>query len=66
MDWLDERRIPVLLVLTKIDKLKPMQRAKRIRELGRASTLPAHRIVATSAERGLGIDELWRAIDAQL
>ena len=32
--WLDERRIPALVALTKADKLAPMQRARRVRELG--------------------------------
>jgi GTP-binding protein len=52
--WLAERGVPSLVALTKCDKLKPMRRAERVRTLG---GLP------TSAETGMGIPELWAAID---
>jgi len=64
--WLAERGIPALLVLTKCDKLGPMRRAERVRELASAAGLPRDRVLATSAESGLGIAELWRAIEACL
>jgi GTP-binding protein len=63
--WLREREIPVILALTKSDKLKPMRRAARIAALRRRSDLPAERVVTTSAETSFGIEELWLAIDAQ-
>jgi hypothetical protein len=43
-----------------------MRRAARVRELTAAFELPPERVVATSATSGLGIDVLWRAIDADL
>ena len=61
--WLAERGIPVIVALTKADKHKPMRRKARVRALEQQIGLPRQRIVATSAEAGLGIDELWRAID---
>lgn len=64
--WLAERRIPVLVALTKCDKLKPGRRAARVRELVRAFELPAERVVATSAQSGLGIDTLWSALAREL
>ena len=64
--WLHERGIPVLLAITKIDKLKPMRRAARLRELKAAIDLPASHVIATSSEARIGLDELWRAIDATL
>ena len=64
--WLRERAVPVLLALTKVDKLKPMRRGRRVAEMRRDSDLPDDCIIATSAEKGLGIDVLWRAIDALL
>jgi len=64
--WLAERGIPSFVVFTKCDKLAPMQRARRVRELGRTLPLPADRVIATSAEKGLGIDTLWTALDAAL
>ena len=61
--WLRERDVPVLLALTKVDKLKPMQRAKRVKELRAAAGVSADCVVSTSAEKGYGIAELWNAID---
>jgi GTP-binding protein len=66
IDWLAERDVPVIVALTKSDKLKPMRRAERVRALRRAIALPAERAIATSAQTGAGIPELWRAIDALL
>lgn len=61
--WLGERRLPALVALTKSDKLKPMRRAQRVKVLRQAIGLPADQVIATSATGGLGIAELWRAID---
>jgi GTP-binding protein len=66
LDWLAERGVPAVVALTKADKLPPMRRAERARELARQLRLPAARVLVTSAEKGLGIAELWRAIDAHL
>jgi GTP-binding protein len=66
VEWLAERRIPTLLALTKVDKLKPMRRGERVRELRAAASLPAARVIPTSSEKGIGVSELWRAIDALL
>ena len=60
--WLAEQRIPVLVALTKCDKLSPGPRAARVRELTRALGLAPERVLATSVSRGLGVTELWRAI----
>jgi GTP-binding protein len=62
VEWLEERRVPVVLALTKCDKLKPMRRAARVKLLRGQLGLPAEHVVATSARTGLGIPELWRAI----
>ena len=64
--WLAERRIPALLALTKVDKLKPMRRAERVRRLRAQAGLAPEAVIATSAEQGLGIADLWRALDARL
>ena len=64
--WLAERRIPALVALTKADKLGLGLRAARARELAAQLGLARERVIVTSAERGLGIAELWRAIDAEL
>jgi GTP-binding protein len=61
--WLQDRDVPVLLALTKADKFKPMQRAKRVKALRSAANLPSAQVIVTSAEKGFGVDELWNAID---
>jgi GTP-binding protein len=62
--WLRERDISVLVALTKSDKLRPMQRAQRVRELRARTGLPAEHVVVVSAHTGDGVAELWKAIDA--
>jgi GTP-binding protein len=64
--WLAEREIPALVAFTKIDKLKPVKRAARLRALGSGFTVQADWMVPTSARTGGGIDELWRVIDTLL
>ena len=66
VDWLIEREIPVLLALTKTDKLKPMRRAQRVKVLKQAIGGPAAHVLPTSATTGAGIPELWTAIDERL
>ena len=61
--WLQDRDVPVLLALTKADKFKPMQRAKRVKALRSAANLPSAQVIVTSAEKGFGVNELWNAID---
>ncbi len=60
--WLAERGMPGVLVLTKIDKLAPMRRAQRVRELVDAAALPEGHVLATSAVTGAGVEDLWRAL----
>ena len=64
--WLRERDIPVVLAVTKADKLKPGKRAAAVAALRRDTDLHDDRIVVTSAEKGHGIDLLWEAIDSLL
>ena len=64
--WLDERGLPTLVVLTKIDKLKLMRRAARVRELKAQLADVDAAVLATSAQGGAGIPELWRALEALL
>ena len=66
LEWLAEREVPALLAITKIDKLKLGKRTQRLRALKQEAPLPAQRVIATSAERGDGIPDLWRAISALL
>jgi GTP-binding protein len=62
IQWLAEREVPVLVALTKCDKLKPMRRAARVEQLKAQLPLPPGQVIPTSAEKGFGIPDLWRAI----
>ena len=66
VDWLAERRIPVVLAITKGDKLATMQRAKRVAairaQLG-GRELP---VCVTSARLRDGLAELWKALANRL
>lgn len=66
VEWLHHRNIPVLLALTKLDKLKPGARARRLAELRGSLPVSAEQVTPTSARSGEGISELWRAVDALL
>ncbi len=60
--WLEERGVPSLLALTKLDKLAPARRAARAREIAESRGLPGARAGAASGASGEGIDALWRAL----
>jgi len=66
LEWLAEREVPALVALTKIDKLKPMRRAERVRKLKKSFDGPALDFVATSSQSGQGVEDLWRAIYRRL
>jgi GTP-binding protein len=61
--WLRERGVPVVLAITKCDKLKPQKRSAAIAALRRDTDLHDSHIIPTSAEKGTGIDELWSLLD---
>jgi GTP-binding protein len=60
--WLEQRKVPIVVALTKADKLP---KNKRMLEIAKAKkTLALKRDpFAVSAQTGDGVDELWRAID---
>ncbi len=66
LDWLDEREVAWQVVVTKVDKLKPMRRAKRLKALALQLERKGTKFVATSAQTRQGIDDLWRAIHQSL
>ncbi len=64
LELLDEARRPVLVVATKVDKLKQGERAKLSKGLRSALGLAADaEVVAVSAETGSGIKDLWEILD---
>ncbi len=62
LEWLAERDVPSMVVLTKTDKLKPMRRKARIAELKKSLGVPTEAIIPTSSQAGDGIELLWRQI----
>ncbi|MDJ0787882.1 MAG: ribosome biogenesis GTP-binding protein YihA/YsxC [Myxococcota bacterium] len=64
--WLAERSIPVLVALTKVDKLNQKQRAARLRALRGALPVQADWWIETSATKGRGLDLLWRRLEPLL
>lgn len=62
LDFLGELEIPTIVVLTKIDKLTPKQRAERVAEISGALGLDGEQVVPFSAVTGAGRDELAEAI----
>jgi GTP-binding protein len=63
--WLAQQEIPVVVALTKADKLPKNKRMLEIGKVKRALELKRDPI-AVSAQTGDGIDLLWRAIHKQL
>ena len=55
--------MPVLLALTKADKLGAAERARRVRSLSAQARVSEGRCIVTSSQTGEGVDALWRAID---
>jgi GTP-binding protein len=66
LDWLGERGVPAMMVLTKCDKLKPMRRKERVRKLRKSLETDPVEVLATSSQSGEGIDLLWKAIYRRL
>jgi len=60
--WLEQRKVPIVVALTKADKLP---KNKRMLEIAKAKkTLALKRDpFAVSAQTGDGVEDLWRAID---
>ncbi len=66
VEWLHARQVPVVLAVTKLDKLKRSQQGKRLGELREALPVQRDWIVPTSAKSGEGIEDLWKTIDSLL
>ena len=58
-EWLRTHGVEPLIVATKVDKLSRAERTRNLRELERMCGMPA---LPVSAERGEGMDELWKTI----
>jgi GTP-binding protein len=66
LDFLSELGVPTIVVLTKIDKLTPTQRARRVPEVSQVLGLETDQVVPFSAVTGEGRNELAEAIEELL
>ena len=62
LDFLAELETPTVVVLTKIDKLKPRVTEERVIAIGKTLGLDAEQMIPFSAETGAGRDELAAAL----
>jgi GTP-binding protein len=61
--WLAALGVEPLIVATKVDKLSRAERTRNLRDIERAFGKPA---LPVSAERGEGMDELWKTIASKV
>lgn len=66
LDWFAQRHIPVLVVLTKLDKLTNREVRERTAALEKAFALSRAQIFATSATKRLGADAVLDALENYL
>lgn len=64
--WLTHFQVPFHVVLTKADKLKRGQVRKQQLDLAFQLKMDAAAVIPTSSTSGLGLDQVWRAIDVRL
>lgn len=64
LDFLADLEVPVLLAVTKVDKLTRAQLPERMRDLARAVGTDVDQLVAFSAVTGQGRDDLAAAVSA--
>lgn len=66
LDFLADVGVPTLIALTKVDKLGPVARAKRITELCEAYGVDADQVIPFSAHAHIGRDDLADALNQLL
>lgn len=62
LEYLASDEIPVLVVLTKIDKLNRSGRSQAVAEVRKRLDIPADQVLATSARTGEGVDSLQESL----
>lgn len=63
-DWLMQRQLPILIVLTKIDKLGSNEAFNNLHKLAKAFDLPAKQFLQTSALQKKGVELLRQNLNA--
>jgi GTP-binding protein len=62
LDFLAELGVPTLIAVTKVDKLGPVARAKRIAELCETYEVDSEQVIPFSSQAGIGRDALAEAL----
>jgi len=60
--WLEHHRLPYVVAANKADALGQGEAKRRVASLGREVGRGARAVLAVSAERGAGIEDLWNLI----
>ncbi len=63
LSFLNESNLPFVVALTKADKLSRSKQDQQAARLAKQFGIPRSQMIVTSAEKGIGIDELRRRID---
>ncbi len=63
INWLLEAAIPVILVLTKADKLSKNRRINQMKAISGDLGIPADNLILFSAKTRQGLADVWAAID---
>lgn len=66
LDFLSDLGVPAIIVLTKIDKLRPAERRQRIVEISATLSLDEDQVIPFSAVTGEGRNELAEAMNSLL
>ncbi len=63
IDWLNQRNIPCIPILTKIDKLSKNKQIKQRSIIGKKLGIPADELIGFSAKSRAGLANVWQAIE---
>ena len=63
LSFLTDSELPFVVALTKADKLSRSKQDQQAARLAKQFGIPRSQMIVTSAEKGIGIDELRRRID---
>ncbi len=64
--WLMENKIPVMVVLTKADKIPKGKIQKHVKDICKELQIPSSFPIVFSSETGLGREDAWEAIEELL
>lgn len=66
MEFARYHHMNVIVIATKVDKLKKNERIKRFAKICEVLQLPEQSLIPFSSETGLGVEKAWQQIDAMV